>query len=263
MMGSMDSDMTGHGAAGARIAAALREAILDGAYAPGTRVRQEDLAERHHASRVPVREALRILEGEGLVTRVANAGAWVSRLNLAECEELYQMRECVEPLLLRLNVPLLSPADVDELDELAGRMENAADAEEFIALDRRFHLATYAVAETTLLTATVVQLWNRTQHYRRAFVRVARRAGDATAHYDHRLLVAAIRRGDDDEAASVLTRHIRRTRLELARHPEIFEPRAHEPEPRSEQVASSDFGDRPPIRLGQVGMLEGAFEDRD
>ncbi|WP_417564100.1 GntR family transcriptional regulator [Microbacterium sp.] len=219
----MPADTVGHGAAGARVAAALRDEILDGVYGPGARIRQEDLADRYHASRVPVREALRILEAEGLVRRVANAGAWVSHLNSAECDELYRVRERIEPLLLRMNLPLLGADDLAVLDDLADRMEAAADADAFITLDRRFHLLTYSAAATTMLTATVTQLWNRTQHYRRAFVRVARSVGDSTANYDHRLLIAAIRRADADEAESVLARHIRRTRLELERHPEVFD----------------------------------------
>src|SRR4051794_18101373 len=95
----MSLDLLTHGGAGTRIASELREAILTGEYAPGDRVRQEDLADRHGASRVPVREALRMLESEGLVTLVANTGAWVSRVSLAECEEIYRIRERIEPLL--------------------------------------------------------------------------------------------------------------------------------------------------------------------
>ncbi len=79
-----DTGAAAHGAAGRRIADALRRDILDGVLAPGTRIRQERLAEEYGASRVPVREAIRALEGEGLVTVVANTGAWVSRLSLAE-----------------------------------------------------------------------------------------------------------------------------------------------------------------------------------
>ena len=66
-----------------RIADALRTAILDGSYRPGMRIRQEDIAARSGASRIPVREALRMLQAEGLVTLVANSGAWVARLTLA------------------------------------------------------------------------------------------------------------------------------------------------------------------------------------
>lgn len=214
----------GHGAAGARVADRLREAIIDGAFPPGTRIRQEDIASQYAASRAPVREALRILESEGLITRVANAGAWVSRLNLAECEELYRVRERLEPLLLSMNVPLLTDVDITNLSDLAHQMERAADVEEFLALDRTFHMTTYAAAETTMLRTTVVRLWNRTHHYRRAFTGAVRADGEDTAvHLDHHMLVAAIKRRDADEAEEVLHRHIRRTRMGLERHPEIFE----------------------------------------
>ncbi|NYI40234.1 GntR family transcriptional regulator [Demequina lutea] len=211
-----------HGAAGSRIADVLRKSILAGEYEPGARIRQEELADRHGASRLPVREALRALEGEGLVTVVANTGAWVSRLSLAECEEMYQIRERIEPLLLRFNVPLLSDESIDKLEALAMQMELSADIEGFITLDRQFHLSMYGVAQTNVLGDTVLRLWNRTHHYRRAFMHVFSRGNDQSVHYEHHLLVSAIRRRDLDEAERVLAGHIRRTRLELARHPEVF-----------------------------------------
>jgi DNA-binding GntR family transcriptional regulator len=211
----------GHGAAGLRVADALRTSILDGDYAPGERIRQEVLADRYGASRVPVREALRMLEAEGLVTLVANTGAWVSRISLAECEEMYQIRERIEPLLLRFNLPFVTDDDVAELDRLASAMESA-DVEQFLALDRAFHLSCYDLVPTSVLGDLIRQLWNRTQHYRRAFTRVFRSEGDRSVHHEHHLLVAAIRRRDADEAERVLAGHIRRTRLELARHPEVF-----------------------------------------
>lgn len=212
-----------HGAAGARIAAELREAILAGEHAPGTRIRQEDLAGRHGASRLPVREALRMLEAEGLVTLVANTGAWVSTMSLAECAEMYQIRERIEPLLLRYNVPVLDEDAIDQLQLLADAMERSSDVEQFLRLDRDFHLSCYAAGDTAVLGEMVLRLWNRTQHYRRAFTRMFRSEGDRSVHHEHQLLVSAIRRRDLDEAERVLGGHIRRTRLELARHPEIFE----------------------------------------
>jgi DNA-binding GntR family transcriptional regulator len=219
---SIDAAAPRHGA-GTRIAAELRQAILDGHYAPGARVRQEDLAGQHGASRLPVREALRMLESEGLVTLVANTGAWVSQLSLAECQEMYQIRERLDPLLLRYSIPNLSPDSVDQLELLADAMERSTDVEQFLRLDREFHLLSYSGAETSVLVDMVQQLWNRTQHYRRAFTRVFRQEGDRSAHHDHHLMVHAIRRDDLDEAERVLHDHIRRTRLELARHPEVFE----------------------------------------
>jgi len=217
------TELTAHGAAGARIAGELREAILSGVYAPGARIRQEDLADRHGASRVPVREALRMLEAEGLLTLIANTGAWVTRLTLADCEELYRIRERIEPLLLSYSVPHLPDASVERLAQLADAMESANDVEEFLVLDREFHLGGYAAADTAVLGELVLGLWNRTQHYRRAFTRVFRSEGERSVHHDHHLLVGAFRRRDTEEAERVLAAHIRRTRLELARHPEIFE----------------------------------------
>jgi DNA-binding GntR family transcriptional regulator len=220
----MTDVLSSHGASGARVAAGLRDAILAGDYAPGTRIRQEDLAERTGASRVPVREALLMLEAEGLVTLVANTGAWVTRLSLPECEEMYQIRERIEPLLLRYALPLLTPERLDALADLAHRMERSADVEEFLRLDREFHLSSYDGAPTSVLHELVLGFWNRTQHYRRAFTRVFRSEGDDSVHLEHRLLVSAMRRGDSDDAERILAAHIRRTRIELARHPEIFEP---------------------------------------
>src|SRR5579862_4151245 len=104
-----------------RIADALRTAILDGSYRPGMRIRQEDIAARSGASRIPVREALRMLQAEGLVTLVANSGAWVARLTLAECAELYQVRERLEPLLLRASLPGLDGAALGRMAALAGQ----------------------------------------------------------------------------------------------------------------------------------------------
>ncbi|MCG7593234.1 GntR family transcriptional regulator [Mycobacterium sp. PSTR-4-N] len=210
------------GITGARVADELRAAILRGVYPPGTRLRQEELAGQYGASRVPVREALRTLESEGLITTVANAGAWIARLSLDECVELYQVRERVEPLLLRYSLPVLTDAQIDRLAELAEQMRETRGVEHFLELDREFHLGSYAAAETTFLGPTVERLWNTTQHYRRAFTRLLDDESNRIVHDEHHMLVTALRERDSDEAERVLLGHIRRTRRQLARHPEIF-----------------------------------------
>jgi DNA-binding GntR family transcriptional regulator len=211
------------GVTGARVADELRQAILHGVYPPGTRLRQEELASQYGASRVPVREALRILESDGLVTTVANAGAWIARLSLDECVELYQVRERIEPLLLRYSLPQLTDTQIERLAELAELMQQSRDVERFLELDREFHLGSYAGAGTTFLGPTVERLWNTTQHYRRAFTRLLDDESNRIVHDEHHMLVAAIRDRDTAEAERVLLGHIRRTRRQLARHPEVFE----------------------------------------
>ncbi|GLI26551.1 transcriptional regulator [Agromyces rhizosphaerae] len=210
------------GDAGARVADRLRHEILAGEHAPGTRIRQEDVAERFGASRVPVREALRILENEGLVTLVANTGAWVATLTLAECEEVYQMRERLEPLLLSYSAPHLSPDDLADLAELAERMAATDDLDLFLGLDRKFHLASYRGARTSQLGELVTKLWNTTQPYRRAYTHSIDADARRIMHDEHHLLVSALRDDDLEEAQRVLASHIRRTRRQLSRHPELF-----------------------------------------
>jgi DNA-binding GntR family transcriptional regulator len=208
-----------------RIADRLRTAILDGSYLPGERIRQEDEAARSGASRIPVREALRMLDAEGLVTLVANSGAWVSKLTLDECVETYLIRERLEPLLLRRSMDNLHDAAVDRLAALAAEMEAGTGVEAFMRADREFHLASYAGAASGETWQIIHRMWNTTQHYRREFTRLVSGSGLSVTHLEHRLLLDSVRRRDADDAERVLVTHIRRTRLELEKHPEIFAAR--------------------------------------
>lgn len=211
------------GDAGERIAEQLRDEIVSGAIQPGSRIRQEELAERFSASRIPVREALHVLESDGLVRIVPNSGAWVSTLTLEECEEIYQMRERLEPLLLRYSAPLLDAEDLDELALLAHRISApSVSTEEFLRLDSEFHLGTYAKATTSQLGELTRRLWNITAPYRRAYVDSWDKESRRIANEEHHLLLAALRDDDVEDAERVLAGHIRRTRRQLAKHPELF-----------------------------------------
>ena len=205
-----------------RIADSLRAAILGGSYLPGERIRQEDVAARSGASRIPVREALRMLDSEGLVTLVANSGAWVTKLSMSECAETYLIRERLEPLLLRTSMPNLGAAAIARLGELAAEMEAGAGLDAFMRADREFHLSSYAGAASGEMWQIIHRMWNTTQHYRREFTRLAMTGGLSVTHLEHRLLLDCIRRQDPDDAERVLITHLRRTRLELEKHPEIF-----------------------------------------
>ncbi len=213
------------GDAGERIAAQIRTEILRGELEPGTRIRQEELAERFGASRVPVREALRILGHEGLVTTIANAGSWVSRLTLAECEEIYSMRERLEPLLLRYSAPHLTEANFARLRSLMDQVANVSAegaVDEFLRLDREFHFETYSHAETQQLGELIDKLWNTTAPYRRAYVATWTPELRRLADDEHNLLIETLIDGDIDQAERVLAGHIRRTRRQLAKHPHVF-----------------------------------------
>ena len=211
------------GAASQRIANELSQRILDGDLAPGARIRQEQIAEEFGVSRLPIREALRILESHGLVTLVASSGAWVSSMNLTECQETYLIRERIEPLALGQAIDSVSAETMDRLSELAEQMENCTVVEDFVELDREFHLLSFQDAGMPTLLEMVERLWNTTQHYRRAYVQLIGPEGLGDTNLEHRLLVAAIRRRDIRSAEELLAMHVRKTRIALLDHPEIFD----------------------------------------
>jgi len=210
------------GAASERIAASLREAILSGEIAPGQWIRQEEVAARLGASRLPVREALRMLEAEGLTEHEANKGSRVPLLDQHEVDVVYQMRERLEPLALTESLPHLTAGRIQHLEAIQERIESDAGIAEFLVLDREFHLTSYTGCRSEHLVATVGRLWNTTQHYRRAFMQLGGPERRWVVNSEHRLLLDAIRRQDAVDGERYLSGHIRRTRIELAQHPEVF-----------------------------------------
>ncbi|WP_322723450.1 GntR family transcriptional regulator [Streptomyces spongiae] len=205
-----------------RIAEHLREQILAGRLSPGERIVQDELAAQFGASRLPVREALRILESSGLVTLRSSTGAWVSTMEQRDCEIAYKIRERVEPLALAESIPALRDTDIDRIEEIQAQIEATDDVEDFLRLDRELHTLTYSGCTSTELGSMVNRYWDMTQHYRRAFTRMATLDRKWVLNAEHRLLIEAIRRRDVETAEHVLIGHIKRTRLELLRHPEVF-----------------------------------------
>jgi DNA-binding GntR family transcriptional regulator len=210
--------------ASGRIAAELRDRILAGELAPGARIVQDDLAAELNTSRLPVREALRILESAGLVTLKSNTGAWVTRMDRRDCEVSYAMRERLEPLLLAESIPALTQRDLDDVVELHERILATSDVEEFLRLDRLFHWATYRGNQVQQLELMISRLWDTTQHYRRAFSRLVFSERRWIINAEHALLAEAVRARDIASAESILALHIHRTAGELAEHPELFDP---------------------------------------
>jgi DNA-binding GntR family transcriptional regulator len=215
------------GAASARVADHLRRAILSGEIAPGEWIRQEEVAERLGSSRLPVREALRILEAEGLTEHEPRRGARVPQLTMHEVDVIYRMREQLEQLAIGESIPHLTTTDIRALQEVQERIEalsldEPAGMATFLELDREFHLRSYTGCAIEQLTSSVVRLWNSTAHHRRTFVSLSGPGRQWVINAEHRLLLDAIARRDVPDAERFLAGHIRRTRIELGRHPEIF-----------------------------------------
>ncbi|MCC6313273.1 MAG: GntR family transcriptional regulator [Thermomicrobiales bacterium] len=212
-----------------QVARHLRAAIVNGRLKPGDRIRQEAIAAELGTSRIPVREALRQLESEGLISLIPYSGARVARVDAEEYEEIYLMREHLEPLAIRESLPRLTARHFSEIHDLVAQIERTEDPTDVLDLDRRFHLLTYSAAARPRLLQMIEGFWNSTQQYRRVFYRLAgdrliSHSGNVSlTHMEHRLLVDALERRDADTADNIVRVHIRRTRLTLARYREVFD----------------------------------------
>lgn len=200
--------------------------ILSGELAPGSKISQDALATRFGTSRIPIREALSRLESDGLVVMEPHRGAWVAKLDLKECLEIYKIRERLEPLVLSEAVAKITDGEIDALEALVVEMTTTDDPDTFLRLDREFHLASYRAADMRQLGGMVERFWNTTQPYRRAFTRLIGNEGNWIIHAEHKLIIDALRQRDAERAGRLLHEHIRRTRFELARHEELFEAEA-------------------------------------
>jgi len=205
-----------------RVANALRESILAGDYRPGERLFQDVVAEQFGTSRIPVREAFRILESEGLTEVLPNRGARVPALDLYEVNTYYRMRERLEPLTLAESLERLTDEHVSRMEAIQEEIEASTDISRFLSLDRDFHMTSYAGCRSEQLLSTTVRLWNSTQHYRRAFMLLQGEDRMPIVNAEHRLILDACRRRDAEDAQRFLEGHIRRTRVALTEHPELF-----------------------------------------
>lgn len=198
------------------VTASLRQAILEGHLQPGDRIGQASIAEAHGVSRIPVREALRQLETEGLITQVPHAGARVSQHSLREIFELYLLRESLEPLLLEHSVMKLSRKQLRELHDSMDRVRSAEnDIQVWLLEDRTFHLSSFQAADMPTTLALAERFYNQTQPYRREFFGSLDQEQMDVVHLEHRLILDAIERRDPEEAEMLQRLHILRTRKHL------------------------------------------------
>ena len=202
----------------------LREAILRGDIERGTPIRQATLAAEFGVSRLPVREALRRLESEGLVDIRPNSGARVARLDYVECLEIYAIREQLEPLALRESGEHLTSEQIDVIASHADTLPALTpDIGEWLATDRSLHLASYAAVPGPRLLRMIVEFWNTTQHHRRALVETFTEQDFVAAHAEHTLIVDALRSRRPDAAAEILRLALRRSRDRASANHHLFD----------------------------------------
>ncbi|MGV6838737.1 MAG: GntR family transcriptional regulator [Planktomarina sp.] len=137
---------------------ALIEDIRSGTLQPGDRLRETELAKRLKVSRTPVREAIRLLEADGLVTHLPRIGATVRTLEYAEVMELYEMRAVLEATAARLAARSASAIELEDLSEIQEQLTNATDASTAFHLNRLFHAAMLDAAKNRFLHKSMISL---------------------------------------------------------------------------------------------------------
>jgi DNA-binding GntR family transcriptional regulator len=189
--------------------AMLRDRILHGAYPEGEPLRQDALAKELGVSRIPVREALRQLEAEGLVTFNPHRGAIVSSLSLAEIEETFSLRAEIEGDLLRRALPRLGDEQLRRAAEILDGYQRALRTGDITAwgeFNWQFHSLLYAPAERPVTMGIVQRLHQQSDRYLR--MQLALTHGESRANEEHRAILAAVRRHDGKRAVALMKQHI-------------------------------------------------------
>ncbi len=195
----------------------LRQAIWTRELRPGDRIRQDEIAARFGVSRVPVREALKILQAEGQVEYQPHRGYSVRLLTASELDEVFSLRMLLEDEAIRHAVARIDVDRIDQLGRIVDEMGEAGAADDYrryLALNRDFHLQLFAEAGRPQLYRHIEMLWQTAEPYRsRVFADAASRR---RADRDHRAILAAIRRRDIEAAVELMRHHRDQAMADLA-----------------------------------------------
>lgn len=196
----------GYHSAAARVASQLRSEILEGHIEAGSKLSQQSVAERFGVSRIPVRDALQILAGEGLVDPTSNATAVVTGMSVAELQELYELREAVEPLATQLAIPNVGRADHLTMRNQLQVMEDHADTRTWLAANAEFHAAVYKHANRPRMIELVERLRRLTDRYLYVHLEEIGQTEHLTS--EHLGILAAVESGDAASAAQLTREHL-------------------------------------------------------
>jgi DNA-binding GntR family transcriptional regulator len=190
-----------------RAADAIRSAILRRELAPGMQVRQADLARKLHLSKIPVREALKVVETEGLVVHRPNSGYYVRRLQVAELTEIYLMRDLLESEVLS-HVGSVSEDAIEKLVALNDQAEAAVasgDLHGMVETNRAFHFAILRLGGFPIILDEIGRLWSMSESYR--VFHFADDMSQTGTLVQHRRMIDTVRKGDAAQLVELSKEH--------------------------------------------------------
>jgi DNA-binding GntR family transcriptional regulator len=196
-----------------QIATELRRRILNGQLAEGATLRQERLATELGVSRIPLREAIRHLESEGLVVSKLHKGAVVSSLSPGELEELFGIRMQLETWLFEVAIPRMTQLDFDQAEALIEEASKTGDFSNWGALNWRFHEALYRASGSRVALRLLRSVHDNAARYVNLQLIVAQDVERELS--DHHAMLAYARLHDVDRGVDMLRRHIARVSRDL------------------------------------------------
>jgi DNA-binding GntR family transcriptional regulator len=192
---------------------ALRERILSNDIDPGTRLVMRDVANQYRASDIPVREALRMLERDGLVETAPYRGARVTTLTAKEVEETYFIRSHLESIATGLAAERITDTELVQLERLMSEMSDAVEAQDgprFSDLNLEFHRTIVASCGNEMLRELTLDIWQRHSGFQRVFRMVPERL--TISQREHEGIMAALRDHDAERASRLALLHKRSVR---------------------------------------------------
>lgn len=187
----------------------LREDILEGIYKQNDELKENTLASELGVSRTPVREALRQLELEGLVSIIPNKGAYVTGITKKDIEDIYVIRSYLEGLCAKWACQNMDKETLEELEEIVYLSEfhiNKEHHEQVVELDNRFHELIYQSSGSKILRHVLSDFHHYVQRAR--FASLSRKERAEHSNKEHLAIVEAIRSRNEDEAERLAHEHI-------------------------------------------------------
>ncbi|MCB4767027.1 GntR family transcriptional regulator [Ancylobacter sp. Lp-2] len=188
------------------IAKHIREAIVSGAFDEGEPIRQDDVAKLFDVSKIPVREALKRLEAEGLVEFHRNRGAVVASLSEPEIAQIFEVRAMLESSALKLSVPRMTEKTFQRAGEYCEAFARETNVARWAELNWQFHSSLYEDADRPFLMNLIRSVNDRIERYLR--IQLTLSGGTGVDDKEHRQILAACREKNADKAAALLHHHI-------------------------------------------------------
>jgi len=190
----------------------IRLLILHQNLTPGERIDQNSLADQLNVSLVPVREALKTLEAEGLVKIIPRRGAFVTEVSPDHLFDLYRARQLIEGEAAYHAIEQLVDDDINQLHVLNQGMRQATDDQninQFMELNRQFHMTIYRRVGSTHYLDSITRLWERSELYRYRYMFILKNAENA--HRDHEAIIQACDKRDPVYVKALIISHIQHT----------------------------------------------------